>query len=80
MSPFFGRKKRGGKGEVHSETGETQYMPTVQLVGCTVKTDTTDIQAVDSDYTKVIRQEMQEERKTKEARDEPKPIARETFV
>jgi hypothetical protein len=45
-------------------------MPTVHLVGCKVKTDTTDIQAVDSDCSKAIRQEMQEERKTKEARDQ----------
>jgi hypothetical protein len=39
-------------------------------VGCTVKKNTTDIQTVDSDYSKTIHQEMEEDHKTKEARDQ----------
>jgi hypothetical protein len=39
-------------------------------VGCTVKTNTPDIQTVDSDYSKTIHQEMKEDHKTKEARDQ----------
>ena len=39
-------------------------------MGCTVKTNTTDIQTVDSDYSKTIHQEMEEDHKTKEARDQ----------
>jgi hypothetical protein len=39
------------------------------LVGYTVKTNTTDIKTVDSDYSKTIHQEMKKEHKTKEERD-----------
>jgi len=42
-------------------------MPTV---GYTVKTNATDIQTVDSDYSKTVHQEMEEDHETKEARDE----------
>ena len=45
--------------------------PPYTLVRCIVKTDTSDIQTVDSDCSKAIRQEMQEVmRKSQEARDE----------
>ncbi len=37
---------------------------------CTVKTDTTDVQSVDSECSKAIHQEMQEGCKTQEAHDE----------
>ena len=47
--------------------------PQYTLVRCTVKTDTRDIQTVDSDCSKVIHQEIQEVRKTQEARDERVP-------
>ena len=39
-------------------------------MGCTVKTNTTDIQTVDSDYSKTIHQEMEEDHKTKETLDQ----------
>ena len=39
-------------------------------MGCTVKTNTTDIQTVDPDYSKTIHQEMEEDHKTKEPRDQ----------
>ena len=39
-------------------------------MGYIVKTDTTGIRTVDSDYLKEIHQEMEEEHKTKEALDE----------
>jgi hypothetical protein len=39
-------------------------------VGCTVKTNTLDIQTVDSVYLKTIHQEMEEDHKTKTAHDE----------
>jgi hypothetical protein len=39
-------------------------------MGCTVKTNTTDIQTVESVYSKTIHQEMEEDHKTKAARDE----------
>ncbi len=51
---------------------ETEYIPTVHPwpVGYTVKTNTTDIQTVDSVYSKTIHQEMEEDHKTTAARDE----------
>ncbi len=58
-------KKQG-----HSEAGRTVYAYCTPLVGYTVKTNTTDIQTVDSDYSKTIHQEMEEDHKTKEAHDE----------
>ena len=51
-------------------SGGTVYAYRIPLVGCTVKTNTTDIQTVDSDYSKTIHQEMEGDHKTKEARDE----------
>ncbi len=53
-------------------SGGTVHDYRTSLVGYTVKTthDTTDIQSVESDYSKTIRQEIQEEHKTKEGRDE----------
>ena len=45
-------------------------MTTVYRMGYTVKTNTTDIQTVDSDYSKTIHQEMEEDHKTKETRDQ----------
>ena len=39
-------------------------------MGCTVKTNTTDIQTVDSVYSKTIYQEMEEDHNTKTALDE----------
>ena len=50
--------------------GGTVYAYCTPLVGYTVKTNTTDIQTVDSDYSKTIHHEMEEDHKTKEARDE----------
>jgi hypothetical protein len=50
--------------------GGTVYAYRTPLVGCTVKTNTTDIQTVDSVYSKTIHQEMEEDHKTKTARDE----------
>jgi hypothetical protein len=53
--------------------GGTVYAYRTPLVGCTVKTNTTDIQTVDSVYTvysKTIHQEMEEDHKTKTASDE----------
>ena len=41
-----------------------------QTRGCTVKTNTTDIQTIDSDYSKTIHREMEEDHRTKEERDE----------
>ncbi len=60
-------KKSGQLGD----SGGTEHAYRTPLVGCTVKTNTTDIQTVDSDCLKSIHQEIQEESKTKEARDEP---------
>jgi hypothetical protein len=62
-NPFFPLKKGplgGSRGRV--------YAICTPLVGCTVKTNTTDIQTVDSDYSKTIHQEMEEDHKTKKAR------------
>jgi hypothetical protein len=42
----------------------------IPLVGCTDKTNTTDIQTVDWVYSKTIHLEMEEDHKTKETRDE----------
>ena len=50
--------------------GGKVYAYRTPLVGCTVKTNTTDIQTVDSVYSKTIHQEMEEDHKTKTARDE----------
>ena len=50
--------------------GGTVYAYRTPLVGCTVKTNTTDIQTVESVYSKAIHQEMEEDHKTKIARDE----------
>ncbi len=50
--------------------GGTVYAYRTLLVGCTVKTNTTDIPTVDSVYSKTIHQEMEEDHKTKTARDE----------
>ncbi len=51
-------------------SGGTVYAYRTALVGSTVKTNTKDIQTVDSDYSKAIHQEMEEDHKTKEARDQ----------
>ena len=64
-NPFFSLK-RGPLGG----SGDTVYPYRTPLVGCTVKTNTTDIQTVDSVYSKTIHQEMEEDHKTKTARDE----------
>ena len=48
--------------------GGTVYAYRTPLVGCTVKTNTTDIQTVESVYSKTIHQEMEEDHKTKTAR------------
>ena len=63
--PFFSLKK----GPLGGSRGR-EYAYRTPLVGCTVKTNTTDIQTVDSDYSKTIHREMEEDHKTKEARDE----------
>ena len=57
------------KGPLGGSRGRV-YVYRTPLVGCTVKTNTTDIQTVDSDYSKTIHQEMEEDHKTKEARDQ----------
>jgi hypothetical protein len=49
---------------------DTLYVYRTQLVGYTDKTNTTDIQTVDSGYSKTIHQEIQEDHKTKTTRDE----------
>ena len=49
----------------HLEAAESLYAYRTPLVGCTVKTNTTDIQTVDSDYSKTIHQEMEEDHKTR---------------
>ena len=64
-TPFFPLEKGPLGG-----SGGTVYAYRTPLVGCTVKTNTTDIQTVDSDYSKTIHREMEEDHKTKEARDE----------
>jgi hypothetical protein len=64
-TPFFSLKKRPLVG-----SGGTVYACRTPLVGCTVKTNTTDIQTVDSDYSKTIHQEMAEDHKTKGSRDQ----------
>jgi hypothetical protein len=53
-----------------NRSGDTVYAYRISLVGCTVKRNTTDIQRVDSVYSKTIHQEMEEDHKTKAARDE----------
>ena len=62
-------KKTLKKGPLGGNGGTVYAYPT-PLVGYTVKTNTTDIQTVDSDYSKTIHQEMEEDHKTKEARDQ----------
>ncbi len=52
------------------DSGDTVYVYCTPLVGCTVRTNTTDIQTVDSDYSKTIHREMEEDHKIKEAHDE----------
>jgi hypothetical protein len=49
--------------------GGTVYAYHTPLVGCTVKKNTTDIQTVDSVYSKTIHQDMEEDHNTKTARD-----------
>jgi hypothetical protein len=51
-------------------SGGTVYAYRIPLVGCTVKTNTTDLQTVYSVYSKTIHQEMEEDHNTKAARDE----------
>ena len=51
-------------------SGGTVYAYRTPLVGYTVKTNTTDIQTVDSVYSKTIHQEMEEDLNTKAALDE----------
>jgi hypothetical protein len=51
-------------------SGGTVYAYRTPLVGCTVKRNTTDIQTVDSVYSKTIHQEMEEDHDTNTARDE----------
>ena len=46
-------------------SGGTVYAYCTPLVGCTVKTNTTDIQTVDSDYSKTIHRKMEEDHKTR---------------
>ena len=50
-------------------SGGTVYAYRTPLVGCTVKTNTTDIQTVHSVYSKTIHQDMEEDHNTKTARD-----------
>jgi hypothetical protein len=50
-------------------SGGTVYAYHTPLVGYTVKTNTTDIQTVDSVYSKTIHQDMEEDHNTKSARD-----------
>ena len=52
------------------DSGGTVYDYRTPLVGYTVKTNTTDIQTVDSVYSKTIYQEMEEDHNTKAALDE----------
>ncbi len=73
-SPFFWEKMEK-KTFFSLETGPlggsrgTVYAYHTPLVGCTVKTNTTDIQTVDSVYSKTIHQDMEEDHNTKAARD-----------
>ena len=71
-SPFFLEKneKISLKKHGHSEEVETKYVYRTPLVGSKDKINTTEIQTVDSNYSKTIHQEMEEDHKTKEARDE----------
>ena len=66
MGNFFFPLKTGPLGG----SGGTEYAYRTPLVGCTVKTNTTDIQTVDSVYSKTIYQEMEEDHNTKTALDE----------
>ena len=63
-NPFFSLKKGPLGG-----SGGTVYAYRTPLVGCTVKTNTTDIQTVHSVYSKTIHQDMEEDHNTKAARD-----------
>ena len=64
-NPLFSLKTGSLRGN-----GDTVYDYRTPLVGCTVKTNTTDIQTVDSVYSKTIHQEIEEDHKTKSTRDE----------
>jgi hypothetical protein len=69
---FFG-KKWGKKFSLKTGplggSGSTVYDYHTPLVGYTVKTNTKDIQTVDSVYSKTIHQDMEEDHNTKTARD-----------
>ena len=73
-SPFFWEKNEK-KTFFSLETGPlggsrgTVYAYHTPLVGCTVKTNTTDILTVHSVYSKTIHQDMEEDHNTKAARD-----------
>ena len=64
VRPFFFVKKNEKTGSL-TDRGDTVHAYCTPLVGYTVKTNTTDIQTVDSDYSKTIHQEMEEDHKTK---------------
>jgi hypothetical protein len=69
---FFGgkmEKKISLKTGPLGGSGGTVYAYHTPLVGCTVKKNTTDIQTVDSVYSKTIHQDMEEDHNTKAARD-----------
>ena len=57
-SPFFWEKKFLLKSGPLGGSGDTVHVYRTPLVGHTVKTNTIDIQTVDSDYSKTIHQEM----------------------
>jgi len=63
-NPFFSLKTGPLGG-----SGGSVYAYRTPLVGCTVKTNTTDIQTVHSVYSKTIHQDMEEDHNTKAARD-----------
>jgi hypothetical protein len=73
-SPFVGKKKETKTflSEIRTTRRQRRQCtwPTHTPVRYTLKTDTTVIQTVDSDCSKVIRQDMQEVCKTQEERDE----------
>ncbi len=71
-SPFFWKKiekKHSSKTGPLGDSGDTVYVYRTPLVGCTVKTISTDIQTVGSVYSKTIHQEMTEDHNSKAARD-----------
>ncbi len=73
-SPFFWKKMGGKKKSLKTgplgDNGDTVYAYRTPLVGFTVKTNTTDIQTVDSVYSKTIHQEMEQDPETKTTPDE----------